>query len=255
MSLGATPITIEAMAPALPTSELFGVPVSTASLDQILDAIEETIRIGPPSIVVTADSYGLMLTQQDPELAAIYRRASIVTPDSSGVVWALRRKGITLSRVSGVDLVDHICALSAKHGFRIVFIGAGPGVADRAAKNLSAKHAGCQIVWTRDGYFTESDIAQVAAEAASHRPDVLFVAMGIPRQEKFIVQTLGTINAKIAMGVGGSFDVYSGDVKRAPKFIQRLELEWLWRLLLNPKKFYKVAKLPKFAWRVLRGKS
>lgn len=239
----------------LPTCELFGIGVSIAGIDETLASIEAAIREGCPHIVVTADSYGLMVAEQDRELTAIYKRAAIVTADSSGVVWALRKKGAKVTRVSGVDLVDRICALSANKGYRIVFVGSAPGVAALAAEKLTARHPGCQIVWTRDGYFSETEYVEVAQEIARHAPDVLFVAMGIPRQEKFIASTLEVTGAKVAMGVGGSFDVYSGNVKRAPRFVQKMDLEWLWRLMLNPKKFYKVAKLPKFALMVLRGKA
>lgn len=245
----------DTMASPLPICELFGFPISAATAEQTLEVIDRIVQSGEPSMVVTADSYGLMIALQDQELATIYRGAALLTPDSSGVVWALRRKGINVKRVSGVDLVEKICGLSAQKEHRIVFVGSATGVAELAAENLRMKHPGCSIVWTRDGYFSEPDDMKIAQEIATHRPDVLLVAMGIPRQEKFIANTLKVTGAKIAMGVGGSFDVYSGKVKRAPKWIQAIELEWLWRLILNPKKFYKVARLPKFAWMVLRGKS
>ena len=122
-----------------------------------------------------------------------------------------------------------------------------------AAERLRLQHPGCNIVGTRHGFFPAEDNGIVAEEVAHSRPDILFVAMGIPRQEKFIVATMDVINAKVAIGVGGSFDVLSGKTRRAPKLIQRLNMEWLWRLAMNPRKLSKAATLPRFAWRVLRS--
>jgi N-acetylglucosaminyldiphosphoundecaprenol N-acetyl-beta-D-mannosaminyltransferase len=150
-------------------------------------------------------------------------------------------------------LVDRICGMSADRGYRIYFLGAAPGVAETAAEKLRLKHPGCNIVGARHGYFPADSDGIVAAEISLTKPDFLFVAMGIPRQEKFIRATESIINAPVAMGVGGSFDVFSGRVKRAPLIFQKLHLEWLWRLMLNPRKISKAKNLPIFAWMVLRA--
>ena len=215
--------------------------------------IERLIEGGGRHIVVTADSYGLVQAKQDTELAAIFSGASLVTADSAGVVWGLGRQGARVERVSGVDLVGRLCGLSAERGHRVFLLGASPGVAEEAAEKLRLLYPGCNIVGTRHGYFPVEDSDIVAQEVAALKPDVLLVALGIPKQEKFIARTMGTIGAKVAMGVGGSFDVYSGLVKRAPTFVQKMRMEWLWRLMLNPKKFEKVARLPRFVWLVLTG--
>ena len=227
--------------------------VSTLGMDETVGHLKRLIDEGTPSQVVTADSYGLVLAQKDRELATVYREAALVTADSSGVVWGLSRQGTKVERVSGVDLVDRLCGLSAEHGYRVFLLGSAPGVAEQAAERLKLRHPGCNIVGTRHGYFPVEDSDVVAQEVAESKPDVLLVAMGIPRQEKFIAQTLHTTRAKVAMGVGGSLDVYSGRVKRAPTVVQRMRMEWLWRLAQNPKKLEKVARLPRFVWLVLRG--
>lgn len=239
--------------PAVPTKVLLGVPVSTLGMDATVAYIQGLIQSDGRHQVVTADSYGLVLAREDVELAEVYRSASLVTADSSGVVWGLSRHSGPVERVSGVDLVDRVCGLSAEHGYRIFLLGSSPGVAEEAAEKLRLRHPGCNIVGTRHGFFPVEDSDVVAQEVAAHKPDVLFVAMGIPRQEKFIAKTLSITGAKVAMGVGGSLDVYSGRVKRAPAFVQKVKLEWLWRLIQNPKKFEKVSRLPEFAVLVLRG--
>ncbi len=222
-------------------------------MDRTVEFLRTLIDSGRPNQVVTADSYGLVLAREDPELAAIYKNASLLTADSSGVVWGLSRSGPRVERVSGVDLVDRLCALSAEHGYRVFLLGSAPGVAEQAAEKLKLRHPGCNIVGTRNGFFPVEDSDVVAQEVAQFRPDILLVAMGIPRQEKFIAKALQTIGAKVAMGVGGSLDVYSGRVKRAPAFVQKVKMEWLWRLIQNPRKFEKVARLPRFAWMVFWG--
>jgi N-acetylglucosaminyldiphosphoundecaprenol N-acetyl-beta-D-mannosaminyltransferase len=234
------------------TGTVLGFPVDLVSMPEAIEKIESLIAIGEPRMVVTADSSGLVAAKDDPEFAEILRSADLVTPDSYGVVWALRKAGERVTgRVSGVDMLAELCAKSAEKGYRIVFLGAAPGVADLAAEKLRLRYPGCNIVGVRHGFFPAESDSVVAAEIAELRPDLLFVAMGIPRQEKFIRATQAIIRAKVAMGVGGSLDVFSGKAKRAPGLIQRLHLEWLWRLLLNPSKIGKVKSLPIFAWRVL----
>ncbi|MBS1709126.1 MAG: WecB/TagA/CpsF family glycosyltransferase [Armatimonadetes bacterium] len=237
----------------LKTADILGVPVSVLGMDDTVRAIQAMLEGAPGGMVVTADSSGLAAAQHDPELHDIYMKAALATADSIGVVWALRRSGHRVGRVSGVELVDRICALSAEKGYRLYFLGAAPGTAELAAEKLRLRHPGCNIVGTRHGYFPATDDEFVAREVAEAKPDVLFVAMGIPRQEKFIYHSLGLVGAKVAMGVGGSFDVFSGQVKRAPKLVQKLHMEWAWRLLLNPKKIHKVKMLPRFVWYVLRA--
>jgi N-acetylglucosaminyldiphosphoundecaprenol N-acetyl-beta-D-mannosaminyltransferase len=216
--------------------------------------LESYVSDGQPHIVVTADASGLAQAQSDPEHLNIIRNADLVTADSVGVIWAAKRAGMPVpERVSGVDLVDRICALSADKGYRIYLLGAAPGIADQAAEKLKLKYPGCNIVGSRHGYFPAESDEVVAREVAEFKPDFLFVAMGIPRQEKFIVSTMPIINAPVAIGVGGSFDVFSGRTKRAPKVFQKLKLEWVWRLILNPKKIAKVKSLPRFVIMVLRG--
>lgn len=235
--------------------EILGMPVDRLTMDECLVRIGEFVDSGKPHLVVTADSSGIVQAQTDPVLAELYQTADLVTPDSIGVVWAMNRAGRSVpGRVSGVDIVDRVCALSADKGWRIFFLGAAPGVAELAAERMRLRHPGCNIVGARHGYFPAESDAVVAAEVAESRPDIIFVAMGIPRQEKFIRATEAIIRAKVAMGVGGSFDVFSGKVRRAPRLFQVLRLEWLWRVILNPKKLDKVKLLPQFVRLVLREK-
>ncbi len=234
---------------------VLGVPVDRVTMSECLARIGLFVQSGQPHLIITADASGIVQAQSDPDLMSVYESADLVTPDSAGVLWAAKRQGEPLvERVSGVDIVDQVCRRSSEFGWRIFFLGAAPGVAEEAAERLRLRHPGCNIVGTRHGFFPAESDEVVAAEVALSAPDVLFVGMGIPRQETFIRATQHLIGAKVALGVGGSFDVFSGKVKRAPKSFQRLRLEWLWRLAQNPKKIGKVMLLPRFVSLVLRNR-
>lgn len=232
---------------------ILGSPVDILTMVDCLAKIEEFIE-GPSShLVVTADSSSLVRAQTDAKLQDVYGRASLITPDSAGVLWAAKRYGASIpARVSGVEILDQVCRISAEKGWKLGFLGAEPGVAALAAENFRGKYPGCQIVGTRDGYFSREKDEEVARELQGWGADVLFVAMGIPRQEIFVLDTMHIIQAKVGIGVGGSFDVFSGKVKRAPRLFQRLHLEWLWRVLSDPSKISKIKLLPVFVKDVLK---
>lgn len=224
-------------------------------MTEALAKIDCFVSSKQPHFIATADASMLVDAQHDAAFRDMLLSADMVTPDSSGILWAARKLGHPLEeKVSGVEMVDQICRLSADKGYRIYFLGGAPGIAETAAEKMRLRHPGCNIVGTRHGFFPQDDDALVAAEVAESHPDVLFVAMGIPRQEKFIVATQEIIRAGVAMGVGGSLDVYSGRAKRAPVLFQKLKLEWLWRLILNPSKWRKAKKLPEFMRLVARSR-
>jgi N-acetylglucosaminyldiphosphoundecaprenol N-acetyl-beta-D-mannosaminyltransferase len=158
-------------------------------------------------------------------------------------------------RVSGVELVERLCALSPQKGYRLFFFGAAPGVAAQAAERMQAKYPGAEFVGTRNGFFTPDDLPDIIAEIRAARPDILCVALGIPKQEKFIAAHRDELGASVLIGVGGTFDVLSGTVRRAPKLFQALRIEWLWRVLSNPKKINKVMLLPRFVRLVRRART
>jgi N-acetylglucosaminyldiphosphoundecaprenol N-acetyl-beta-D-mannosaminyltransferase len=229
---------------------ILGVRIDRIDMHGALDLIEGFIQSGSPHIVVTADASGIVIAQKDEEFRLIVNTADLVTPDSTGIMLASRWYKTPLTeKVSGVDLTVELCSLAAKKGYPIFLLGSAPGITDDAAENLKQRFPGLIVAGTHHGFF-ESDeeiIQQIAASGAK----ILFVAMGIPKQEKWIVKHMDRLGIGVAMGVGGTFDVLSGRVKRAPNWMRRHGLEWMHRLASNPKKISKVATLPKFLWLVI----
>ena len=171
------------------TVDILGIQIDCLTMSETLKEIEKFLKSNKPHMIVTADSSGLFNQIQDKQLSKIMKSADMVTPDSIGVIWAAKKFGKPITeRVNGVELVDHICELSAIAGYKLFFLGAAPGIAEQAADRLRLKHPGCNIVGTRNGYFPCADDDLIAQEIATFEPDVLFVAMGIPRQEKIYLQ-------------------------------------------------------------------
>lgn len=245
-------MTLERVRIERPRVTILGTRVDRLTMAETLTALQEFIESKQPHIVVTADASGVVQAQGDEELRKIYDEADLVTPDSEGILLGAKIKKAPISeKVSGVELVSEICRMSADHGYRIYLLGSSPGIAEMAMESLKLRYPGCNIVGARHGFFPADSFEVVAQEVAELKPDVLFVAMGIPRQEKFIARTQSIIQAPVAIGVGGSLDVFSGQTKRAPKVVQKIKLEWLWRLILNPSKIAKAKNLPIFLFRVL----
>lgn len=239
--------------PDLPTIDLLGMRVHRVNRARALEALQSFIDSGRPHLVVTADASGHVIASGDPEFLRIVNGAALVTPDSTGILWAARKLGTPLEeRVSGVELAEQLCAESARRGYGVYFYGAAPGVAEDAANTMRRRYPGANIVGTAHGFMNSPEQqAEVIRDIRAKRPAVLLVAMGIPRQEKWITQHLEELQVPVCMGVGGTFDVFSGRVNRAPLWMQRHGLEWLYRLIQNPSKYTKVATLPIFVMRVL----
>ncbi len=236
--------------------EAFGIEISPVSMNEALDKIEGFIREGTPHHVVTSDANAVLTSRSDPEYTGIIRRAALITPDGFGLVWGARLLGLPIyERVTGVDMVTGICERAAKNGYRLYILGSEEGVATTAARNLAQKYPGANFVGTHNGFWrrdrkdpvlTAEDDALMADEIRRATPDVLFVAMGIPSQEKFIAAQLERMNVPVCLGVGGSFDVYSGKFNRAPLTVQRLGMEWLYRVWIDPSRWKRMGYVPKF---------
>ncbi len=232
---------------------LLGVPVAAVTMDEALNILERFLSERRTHLVVTSDASAVVRAQEDVEFRHIVQSADLVTPDGIGVVWSARLLGLPIyERVPGVELMAKLCERAAKKGWRVFLLGARPGIAEKAAQNLQNRYPGLQVVGTHHGYFSPEEEQQVIAQVKAAQPDILFVAFGIPKQEKWIARHAQELNVPICIGVGGSFDVYAGVVRRAPEWVQRLCLEWLYRTLKDPKRLPRLLAIPKLLWMVAK---
>ncbi len=233
-------------------TEFLGIPLSTLSQSQVLNVVAKFVEERGFHQVITSDTSSVIRALSDPEFSQIVKKADLVTPDGIGVVLGARLLGIPVyERVTGVDLVLTLCQEGASRGWRFFFLGGKPGVADRAAANLAVCCPGLNVVGTHHGYFSPEEEEKVIQEIERSRPDILFVAMGIPKQEIWIARHSHRLKVPVCIGVGGSLDVYAGVTKRAPLWVQKLGLEWLYRVVREPHRLPRVVAIPKFLLIVL----
>jgi N-acetylglucosaminyldiphosphoundecaprenol N-acetyl-beta-D-mannosaminyltransferase len=199
-----------------------------------------------------------MRAQDDADLMQLHEQAGMVTPDGMPLVWLARSRGYQeVGRTCGSDLVLSLCEISIKEGLRHYFFGGKPGVAERLAEKLSARFPGLQVVGTATPPFRkmtpEEDVAATAAITAA-RPDIVWVGLSTPTQEYWMRDHVGRIPGATLMGVGAAFDFHAGDVKRAPRWMQQVGLEWLHRLSSEPRRLWRryLVLAPRFVMRAAR---
>jgi len=222
-----------------------GIKVDNLSLSEAVSSTEKFMKTSGPHLVVTPNPEMIVAAQNDNELKEIINSASLRIPDGISMVVVSRILGRPLKeRVTGIDLMLKIIETCSKNGKKIFLFGGEPGVAEEAAGNLLAEYPGINIVGTHHGYF-END-GEVIRQIKDARPDILFVGIGAGRQEKWLNKHLKELKVSIGMAIGGSLDVISGRKKRAPRWIQKLYIEWLYRLFTEPNRWKRQLALPKF---------
>ena len=218
-----------------------------AAIAWILDRFDR----GERTFVITANPEFVMLARRDEELARIAREADLVVPDGTGVAVASSLLGATIPRVPGRLLVDALVPLLAQRNASLFLLGASPGVAERAAEALRRRHPNVRIAGCYAG--SADDHGDTAARVRAAAPSVIFVAFGMPKQERWIARNLPALpSVRLAIGVGGVFDQLAGVRKVPPALVHRLGLEWLWRLVREPWRWRRQRVLPLFAALVLR---
>lgn len=241
------------------TASILGVHFHAVSLQEAVDIAMTKIRSGQKGYVVTPNPEIVDLCQKDAALMSIVNRATLVLPDGIGIIYAAKILGEELKgKVAGIEFAEQLVSAMAKDKMRLFLLGAKPGIAQKAGENLCEKYPGLIFAGSHDGYFKEEQEVIDAINDCGGA-DVVFVCLGAPKQEKFIASHIEEIHATLFCGLGGSLDVFSGEVKRAPKIFIKLGLEWFHRLLKQPSRIGRMMKLPKFLFivigkRLFRGK-
>jgi N-acetylglucosaminyldiphosphoundecaprenol N-acetyl-beta-D-mannosaminyltransferase len=229
------------------------IPVDILSTEEILGKIFARICEKLPSQLITLNSlmYNMLLHNKELERAML--SAFLVLPDSIGISTAAGMFGkMRVDRLPGIDLMDNICETASKNGFRIYLLGSKPGIAELTAEKLKTRHRSLEIAGTMHGYFESVEENAVIEKIRLSRADILFVGFAIPHQEIWIQKNLLSLGVPIVMGIGGSFDVISGRLKRAPLWMRYMGIEWMFRVLQEPWRIFRIKDLPLFAWNMLK---
>lgn len=232
---------------------MFGTQAHDVGLEAALRWARDRIAARLPGYVITLNGSLLVQAARDPALRALVNGAALVTADGIGVILAARIMGVPLSgRLAGIDLALALCASAAAAGHRVFLLGGAPGVAEAAAAALRSRHPALQIVGIHHGFFEPQEEEAVCTQIRQARPDLLLVALGAPRQERWMQLHSAALDVPVSVGVGGSFDVMAGRVPRAPRWMQRVGLEWLYRLLREPRRWNVVRTIPPLFWMAIR---
>jgi N-acetylglucosaminyldiphosphoundecaprenol N-acetyl-beta-D-mannosaminyltransferase len=235
------------------TIDVLGSPVDCVDMPAALAEVERLLEGGGPCrLVVTVNPEGVMRARRDPEFRSLLREAALRVPDGWGAAWALRRQGCAARAVPGVELAVEIAGLCAGRGWSVFLLGGRPGVAAAAGRVLQELHPELRLAGCEAGSPAPAADAEVGARVAASGADVVLVAYGQPAQELWIRRNAGRLPARVGVGVGGTFDYLSGSVPRAPAWMRRRGLEWLYRLVRQPWRARRMAVLPAYAWLVLR---
>jgi N-acetylglucosaminyldiphosphoundecaprenol N-acetyl-beta-D-mannosaminyltransferase len=244
-----------AAAAAKPSAHVLGLRIDALDDASILGRALALMKGSAPALMVTANALLALEAEKDAALSRACRSAELVTPDGIGLVWAAwRLKQAPLERLPGIDLAFSLCSLAAASGMPVFLLGGAPGVAGEAASFLREHIAGIRIAGVHDGFFPaarDGDVVRLIRDGGAR---LVLVALGMPRQELWIDGHRPDLPPGLYVGVGGSFDVWSGRLRRAPALVQRLGLEWLFRLLQEPSRYGRMIQLPVFAWRVERAR-
>lgn len=225
--------------------DVLGVAFDNVTLDEAVARAMALLEEDGPHLAATPNPEIVQCAGRDPEYARILADADLVIPDGIGIIHAAKILGRPLKgRVPGIDFASALMVRLAETGRRLFLLGAAPGVAEQAAVHLQAAHPGLVICGTHDGYFKADE--PVIQKIRDARADVVFVCLGFPKQEKWIAAHGKETGARLLIGLGGSLDVFAGKVERAPEQFQRLGLEWLYRLVKQPSRAGRMAKLPLF---------
>lgn len=253
------------LAKELETIQILGIPVNRVSMRQAVSRYRQLMEWkqedgchGPCRLIVTPNSEIVLNAKKDPSILKVILSADLVIPDGIGLVYASKILGEPLTeRVTGIDFLEHILIDLTDRGESVFFLGSKPGqngepgVAQLAAANMQKKYPSLKVAGTHHGYYKPEEEEALVEEINRSGAEFLCVATGSPKQEQFIYNHRNQLKPRVGIGVGGSLDVWAGTLKRAPEFYQKHGLEWLYRLIQEPSRYKRMAKLPVFMLKVL----
>ena len=235
-------------------TDIMGIAFDNVTMQEALDKATAILQGNKTCYAVTPNAEIAYEAMKDESLRALINGADLVLPDGAGVVLASKLLKTPLKqKVAGVDFADRLLTVLAETGKTLYLLGGKPGIAELAAQKMVERHPGLQICGTADGYF--KDEGPVIGKINAVKPDVLFVCVGAPKQEIFMHAHRDELDVRLMAGLGGSLDAFAGTVKRAPKWMIRCNLEWLYRLIKEPKRFGRMLRLPKYLWAALTVRS
>ncbi|MDX1686902.1 MAG: WecB/TagA/CpsF family glycosyltransferase [Candidatus Promineifilaceae bacterium] len=236
-----------------PVVTILGIPVHRVTMEEALRRVQTFMQEPRLHQIVTVNPEFVMRAQRDAAFRRILHEADLCPPDGVGLLYAARWYGRPLpERVPGSELVYHLAAMAARQGWRLFLLGAAPGVAEEAAAVLQSHYPGLAIAGTYAGSPAPAENEAIVGRINASRADLLYVAYGAPRQDKWIArnrEALATV--RVALGVGGALDFITGRAVRAPRWVQNLGLEWLHRLLQEPWRWRRMLAIPHFTLKVL----
>jgi N-acetylglucosaminyldiphosphoundecaprenol N-acetyl-beta-D-mannosaminyltransferase len=235
---------------------ILGVDFVNTTMQEMLACLKSHLLKEEKAFVVTANPEIVMFAEKDAAYKQLLKKATYITPDGIGVVKAAKMLNEPMiERVTGYDMLRGLLKIANDETLKVYMIGAKPEVLEKAVTNVKKEYPNLTIVGTHDGYFNEEEGKKIAKDIAEKEPDLVFAALGFPRQEQWIASYYDTYKKGIFMGVGGSFDVLAGEVKRAPVIWQKLNVEWLYRLVKQPSRWRRMLVLPLFMMEVKKHKN
>jgi N-acetylglucosaminyldiphosphoundecaprenol N-acetyl-beta-D-mannosaminyltransferase len=237
----------DSAATALPQFKILGQPVNLST--DYLSWLQNRLQQGIGTHVVTMNAEIVIQANNDPHLCAVIHQADLVTPDGSGIIMALRLHGVEQPRCAGIELAEDLLRLAGNpvSNYPVFLYGGKPDVVKRAAQKWQAELPHLNIVGVEHGYINAEQQAKLLHQIAATQPKIILVALGMSRQENWIRDNFHLCPHAVWVGVGGSFDVWSGVKNRAPRYMRKLELEWLYRIAQEPSRWRRALALPKFA--------
>lgn len=229
------------------TRKVLGYDVDLLTFEEAVKFVCEKLEKSEGMQIVTINPEMIEIANQNQEFAKVLRKAELVVPDGAGIELALKLKGVTQERIPGIDFAQELINSCCMWGFPIALIGAKEEVLEVTVKRLQNEFQGLNISYSRNGYFMQSREEEIMTNLVRSNPKLILVALGAPKQELFIDRCRKVLPNSVFIGVGGSFDVWAGEVERAPEFFQIMRLEWLYRTIKQPERIKRIYKtLPRF---------